>query len=174
MGVLRNIAVALASALSAIWRTTGDVLKGFRNDVARLLGRGGESMPAAYVPETSVNDVLDEFRDRHAREMATDHAHVGDVGRAVHQYAAAEGPDVRCAVDLSPLSPTQTDWLLGLRDGDLARLTKAGPRACELAARGKRSGLVGLPMPDDRPSGQGVIRAEDRGDLILRPGPAFA
>lgn len=169
MGALRSIAVALASALSAIWRTAGEVFKGFRNDVARLLGRGGESMPAAYVPETSVNDVLDEFRDRHAREMATDHAHVGDVGRAVHQYAAAEGPDVRCAVDLSPLSPTQTDWLLGLRDGDLARLTKAGPRACELAARGKRSGLVGLPMPEDRPSVQTVVREEQRGDFTFRP-----
>lgn len=174
MGVLRSIAAALASAVAAVWRTAGDVLKGFRNDVARLLGRGGETMPASYVPETSPMDVLDEYRDRHARELATDHAHVGDVGRAVHQYAAAVGPDVRCAVDLSPLSPAQTDWLLGLRDGDLARLTKAGPRACELAARGKRSGLVGLPTPEDRPSGQGVVRAEDRGDLILSPGPAFA
>jgi len=174
MGVLRNIAVALASALASVWRTAGDVLKGLRNDIAGLLGRGGESMPASYVPETSVEDVLDSFRDRHARELATDHGYVGDVGRAVHQYASAPGPEVRCAVDISGLTPVQVDWLLGLRDDDLARLTKAGPRACELAARGKRSGLVGLPMPDDRPSGQGVVRAEDRGDLILSPGPAFA
>lgn len=169
MGVLRNIAIALASALSAIWRTTGDVLKGLRNDVARLLGRGGESMPASYVPETSVDDVLDEFRDRHAREMATDHAHVGDVGRAVYQYASAPGPDVRCAVDISGLTPVQVDWLLGLRDGDLARLAKAGPRACDLAARGRRSGLVGLPMPEDRPSVYRVAPDEQRGDFTLKP-----
>lgn len=169
MGAIRSIAVALASALSAIWRTAGDVFKGLRNDGARLLGRGGESMPASYVPETSVSDVLDTFRDHHARELATDHGHVGDVGRAVHQYAAAIGPDVRCAVDLSPLSPAQTDWLLGLRDDDLARLTKAGPRACDLAARGKRSGLVGLPMPEDRPSVARVAPDEQRGDFTLKP-----
>lgn len=169
MGVLRSIAAALASAVAAVWRTAGDVLKGFRNDVAGLLGRGGEQVPADYVPETSPMDVLDEYRDRHARELANDHGHVGDIGRAVHQYAAAAGPDVRCAVDLSPLSPAQTDWLLGLRDDDLARLTKAGPRACELAARGKRSGLVGLPMPEDRPSVQAVVRDQERGDFTLRP-----
>ena len=174
MGILRSIAVAVASAVSAIGRLGISVLKGLRNDVGRLLGRGGEQMPDTYVPETSVSDVLDEYRDRHVRELATDHAPVGHVGRAVHQYASAPGPDVRCAVDLSGLTPVQIDWLLGLRDGDLARLAKAGPRACELAARGKRSGLVGLPMPEDRPSGQGVVRAEDRGDLVLRPGLAFA
>lgn len=174
MGIIRSIAVALANAVAAIGRLTVDVVKGLRNDVARLLGRSGEQVPAHYVPETSVSDVLDEYRDRHVRELATDHGHVGDVGRTVHQYAIAPGPDVRCAVDLSSLTPVQIDWLLGLRDADLARLAKAGPRACDLAARGKRSGLVGLPMPDDRPSGQGVVRAEDRGDLILSPGPAFA
>lgn len=174
MGIIRSIAAALANAVAAIGRLTVDVVKGLRNDVARLLGRSGEQVPAHYVPETSVSDVLDEYRDRHVRELATDHAPVGHVGRAVHQYASAPGPDVRCAVDLSGLTPVQVDWLLGLRDADLARLAKAGPRACDLAARGRRSGLVGLPTPDDRPSGQGVVRAEDRGDLILRPGPAFA
>ena len=165
MGILRSIKIVL----SAVIGLAADVFKGLQNDVARLLGRQREPMPAAYVPETGVDDVLDSFRDRFARETATDHAAVGDVGRAIHQYAAAAEPDVRCAVDISPLSQLQTDWLLGLRDVDLQKLAKAGPRACDLAARGKRSGLVGLPMPDDRQSVQRAVAVRDEGDFVLRP-----
>lgn len=66
---------------------------------------------------------------------------------AVHQYASADDPGVRCVVDLAGLDYQQMDWLLSLKDEHLRKLASAGPRVCELAVAGRRSGIVGLPAP---------------------------
>lgn len=134
----------------------------------RMLGIGGPPLPPRYVPETSASDVLEGYKDMFTRELATDHAAVSDLGHAVHRYAAAEDPWVRSAVDLVGLDDRQTEWLLGLRDDDLRRLASAGPRACELAARGERSGLVGLPMPSERrqPAEPSDVYVTDRARIL--------
>jgi len=64
----------------------------------------------------------------------------------LHDYASAT-KEVRATVDLSGLTPEQTDWLFGLSDEDLESLAKAGPAACEKALSGKRCGVVGLELP---------------------------
>lgn len=160
---------AIANAVRWLCWTLGEVWQGLRYDLGRLgrfLGvNNSEPMPAPYRPGTSVDDVLDEFKDSYVRELSNDHALVGDAGRAVHQYASAADPWVRAAVDVSPLSEAQTDWLLSLRDDDLRRLASAGPRACELAAMGRRSGIVGLPMPREE---------EPKDSSVAVGGPALA
>lgn len=148
MRLLSTIWRVLVLAFRALVAVPLDILAWIR----RVTGLGGPDKPPRYVPETSVSDVLEGYRDDYVRELATDHALVGETGHTVHRYAAAEDPWVRSAVDLTGLDEKQTDWLLGLREDDLRRLAQAGPRACELAARGRRSGLVGLPMPEDRPA----------------------
>ncbi|MBB4064071.1 hypothetical protein [Gellertiella hungarica] len=47
----------------------------------------------------------------------------------VHEYAISPS-DTRAAIDLSPLSPEEQDWLLGLSDGDLAMLGASSVEAC--------------------------------------------
>jgi hypothetical protein len=89
-------------------------------------------------------DVRDEYEDGYEREAAAAEARASDVGNAVHQYASAEDPGVRCTVDLAGLDYQQMDWLLSLKDDNLRKLAAAGPRACELAVTGRRSGIVGL------------------------------
>lgn len=114
--------------------------------IARLFGRGGPSMP---MPPQALppDEVREEYSDAYEREAAADAAVSSDLGHAVHQYAAAEDPGVRCAVDLGGLNSAQIDWLLGLNDEDLRRLAQAGPRVCERAVSGRRSGIIGLPFP---------------------------
>ena len=148
MRLLSTILRVLVLAFRALVAVPLDILAWIR----RVTGLGGPDKPPRYTPETSVSDVLDEFKDSYVREVANDHAYVGETGHTVHRYAAAEDPWVRSAVDLMGLDERQVDWLMGMREDDLRRLAKAGPRACELAARGRRSGLVGLPMPEDKPT----------------------
>ncbi|TPK91483.1 hypothetical protein [Mesorhizobium sp. B2-4-17] len=128
-------------AVEAILRAILAVIAAF----CRLLCVAPPSMPQLAQPTTTPEDVRNEYRDEYTREVANDFAHASDVGMAVHQYASALDPAIRGAVDISGLSPAQTDWLLGLREEDLQRLATAGPKACELAVSGKRCGVVGLP-----------------------------
>ncbi len=114
--------------------------------IARLFGGNGSPvpMPPAALPS---EEVREEYADAYEREAAADQATASDLGHAIHQYAAADDPSVRCAVDLGGLSHSQMDWLLALKDEDLKRLAQAGPRVCEKAVTGRRSGIVGLPSP---------------------------
>lgn len=48
----------------------------------------------------------------------------------VHEYAVSPS-DSRAAIDLSPLSADEQDWLLGLSDGDLAMLAASSVDACK-------------------------------------------
>lgn len=115
--------------------------------ICRILGLTPPSMPQPPRPSTTAEDVRDEYRDAHDKELANAHAYASDIGMTVFQFANALDPAIRGAVDLEGLSPSQVDWLLGLSEADLQKLVTAGPKACELAATGKRSGVVGLPMP---------------------------
>lgn len=148
MGLLSNIWKMLVLAIRAIAALPLDCLAWLR----RVLGLGGPPMPPRYVPETSVEDVLEGFRDAQVLKVGAVDACVDGLGHTVFRYVAAADPEMRSAVDLTGLDDRQTDWLLGLRDEELRRLAQAGPRACELAARGRRCGIVGLPLPADEPS----------------------
>jgi hypothetical protein len=171
MRIIASMVGALARGVAAILKTGWDFFLGLRSDIARLLGRSSPPMPEPYIPETSADDVLDAYRDRFMRESEPA-GYASDAGRAVHQYAAASDPWVRGAVDISGLTPAQTDWLLGLKDADLERLAKAGPKACDLAARGRRCGVVGLPVPSAFPSVHVAVPVDETGPYVLRP--AFA
>ncbi|MHA6641071.1 hypothetical protein [Mesorhizobium sp. A623] len=115
--------------------------------ICRFLGLTPPPPPTPPRPSTTAEDVRDEYRDAHDREVSNDHAFASNVGMTVYQFANALDPAVRGAIDLEGLSPSQIDWLLGLSEADLQKLVTAGPKACELAATGKRSGVVGLPTP---------------------------
>jgi hypothetical protein len=123
--------------------------------ICRLLGVAPPSMPQVPRPTTTPEDVRQEYRDEHMREVANDFAHASDIGLAVHQYASALDPAIRSAADISGLSAEQTDWLLGLREEDLQRLAAAGPKGCEMAVTGKKCGVVGLPVPPVAPQIEG-------------------
>lgn len=130
--------------------------------ICRLFGIRPPSMLRLPIPSTTPEDVRDEYRDEYTREVANDHVRASDVGMAVHQYASQRDPAIRGAVDLGGLSPSQTDWLLGLRDDDLQRLAQAGPKAAELAVTGKKCGIVGLPIPAaDKPEIEGPNPVRD-------------
>lgn len=144
---ISEIAGAVATVIRAAW----GVLQEAGNGIARLMGNGKPQVPEAYVPETGVEDVLDEFNERFSRVKAVSGEAASDVGHAVHQYASAPEPLVRCAVDLTPLDAVQTDWLMSLSDADLIKLSKIGPRRCESLARGKQAGVVGFPLPGRQP-----------------------
>jgi hypothetical protein len=120
--------------------------------IAKIFGGKPPAMPSRGSLPTTTDDVADTYRDSYTREVANDHAMASDIGMAVHQYATAGDPGVRCAVDLEGLDLDQMGWLLSLSDGDLAKLATAGPKACELAVTGKRCGIVGLPTPQVRPA----------------------
>ena len=115
--------------------------------ICRFLGLTPPPPPTPPAPATTVEDVRDEYRDAHDKEVANDHAYASNRGMTVYQFAHATDPAIRGAVDLEGLSPAQVDWLLGLSETDLQKLAAAGPKACELAAAGKRCGIVGLPTP---------------------------
>jgi hypothetical protein len=74
---------------------------------------------------------------------------------------------VRSAVDISGLTLEQQDWLMMLSDDDLARLATTGPKACELAATGKRCGVVGLPRFEEHPTYEVSAREDQETPLIL-------
>jgi hypothetical protein len=131
--VLTAVRAAMSGAAAALDR------------IARMFGGGGPTPPPP-VPLTP-EDVRGEVLDAYEREAAADEARASDIGLAVHQYASADDPGIRCAVDLAGLSRPQMDWLLGLTDEHLRKLASAGPRACELAVSGRRSGIIGLPVP---------------------------
>lgn len=143
MRYIVNITKAAVLFAQAILKALFTVIQ----SLCRLFGLRPPATPQFAAPSTTPDDVRDEYNDAYEREAAEDEALSSDIGMSVYQYAAATDPAVRGAVDISGLSPAQTDWLLGLRDGDLQKLAAAGPRACELAASGKRSGIVGLPQP---------------------------
>lgn len=139
---MRRFLVVVLSAVRAAMSGAASIL----GQIARMFSNGGPIPvpPASLTPK----DVHEEVLDAYERESAADEARASKIGVVVHQYASADAPGVRSAVDLSGLNPAQTDWLLSLADEHLRKLARAGPRACELAVCGRRSGIIGLPIPE--------------------------
>lgn len=140
----RSLAATVAQMTAALLRAIHALVAA----LCSLLGLRAPAMPQMLMPSTTPEDVRNEYRAARCEEDSDDHAFTSDVGMAVHQYASQPDPAIRSAVDLTGLSDAQTDWLLGLGDNDLQRLAAAGPRACELAVTGKRSGIVGMTGPE--------------------------
>ncbi|MBU2145855.1 MAG: hypothetical protein KKD02_05870 [Alphaproteobacteria bacterium] len=136
----------LSKAAAAMLRAILNTIQALVGALCRLLGIAPPAAPLLPQPSTTPEDVRDEYRNAYAAETAGER-NANDPGRVVHQYASADDSGIRSAVDLSALSSAQMDWLLGLGDEDLRRLALAGPKACELAVMGRRSGLVGLSAP---------------------------
>lgn len=158
---MRRILACILLAVRAALTGVGIVL----DRIAGVFGRGGShaQMPsAAMSPEDARGEVVGAYE----REAAAHQARASDLGLAVHSYASAVDPDVRCAVDLATLNQAQTDWLLGLRDEDLKRLAQAGPKACEAAVNGKRSGVVGLALPKSDDAAQEIDRPHPVKNLL--------
>jgi hypothetical protein len=72
--------------------------------ISRLFDGGGSSMPTPPVAITP-DEVCEKMMDAYEREAAADEAIASDLGQAIHQYAAADDPGIRCAVDLGGLNP---------------------------------------------------------------------
>lgn len=155
----KEIAAAIMRAILAILRM-----------IAGLFGRPGPTMPSRASLPTTTDDVADTYRDSYTKEVANDHALASDIGQAVHQYATAGDPGVRCAVDLGAMDLYQMGWLLSLSDSDLQKLATAGPKACELAVTGRRCGIVGLPTPQVEPAVVVDKRQVVRDSLVNRVG----
>lgn len=139
---MRRILIVMMTAIRVAMSGAAAIL----DRIARMFSCGGPTPtpPTTITPEEVRREVMDAYES----EADADEVRASDLGLAVHQYASADDPSVRCAVDLSGLNPAQTDWLLSLADEHLWKLAQAGPRACELAVGGRRSGIIGLPLPE--------------------------
>ena len=162
--MLRYLA-SLATAALAILR--GLFLLPFEllGALGRILGFAPPQVPPQAPSGPTPEDLLPRLHERQETPLP-EYAS----GAVVHSYAAA-APQERATVDLSPLTSAQMSWLLSLSDADLARLAQAGPKACDRAAAGKRSGVVGLvpcrpaeTKPDTRKADR-----EPESDYDLRP-----
>lgn len=131
--------------------------------ICRLFGGGGPAMPSKTRLATMTDEIADAYRDNYRYQVVNDQTLALDRGQIVHDYAKADATDLRSAVDLSSLDTDQMSWLLGLSDSDLAKLTVAGPKACELAVSGRHCGVVGLPLPLAR---QTPTVVADKGEAV--------
>lgn len=146
---LATIAAAALTILRGLFRLPFELLGG----LGRLLGYAPPEVPPQAPSGPTPEDFLARLDGRQETPLP-DYS----PGAVVHAYATA---DDRAAVDLSPLTAAQVGWLLSLSDADLARLAQAGPKACDRAADGKRSGVVGL-TPCRRGEPQRDARKADR------------
>lgn len=73
------------------------------------------------------------------------HSPVSYEADLVHRYAAAD-TDERANLDLDELPPHLADWLDGLTEQQLAHLAQSVD-ICEQAVSGRRTGMVGMPVP---------------------------
>lgn len=158
---LATIAAAGLQLLRGLFRLPFDIFAG----LGRMLGYGSPQVPPQAPSGPTPEDILSRLDARHEFPVPD-----RSPGAVVHSYAAA-APQERATVDLSPLSNSQMMWLLSLSDADLARLAQAGPKACDRAAAGKRSGVVGL-VPCRRTEAKADTRQADReraSDYVLAP-----
>jgi hypothetical protein len=132
--------------------------------VARgLAGGGGMAAPPApqAQPDPGMADVRDALADlalqremlRHTHKVATPRGAAPESdgsleARFVHRYAMATR-DERDEMDIEQLPGHLQSWLLSLDERQLLKLATSGVHVCERAIAGKRTGIVGLPIPDD-------------------------
>lgn len=107
---------------------------------------GGQGSDAAE----EVAEALDEIRVRRItrdtlRAMQSE-APVSLEAKFVHRFASADRAG-RADLDLEELPPHLQEWLRSLSVAHLAHLAQS-PELCELAVSGRRTGLVGMPLPE--------------------------
>ncbi len=117
-------------------------------------GRGGMPAPAPQSGRQAeasqeLAEVIEGLEARRgAREMMRSmrqHAPVSLEADVVHRYAAADTYE-RDAIELDELPPHLQDWLETLDEKHLMYLAQSVDM-CEQAVSGRRTGLVGMPLP---------------------------
>lgn len=97
-----------------------------------------------------VTDALEAIEaGRYARETIRSmrsHEPISLEADLVHRYASADTYE-RDAIDLDELPPHIADWLEALTERHLAHLAQS-PSICMEAVAGRRTGLVGMPLPE--------------------------
>lgn len=152
---MKTILSAALAMVQAVLAAMDAVLKA----IFLLFGVRSGASTARPVPQisTRAKEVEDALENSIMDQKSLDYrlSLKAGAGGIVHQYASVM-PELRSTVDLGALSIKQQDWLLMLSDRDLKRLAQAGPDACELAVSGRRSGIVGLPVPVSVPESSPV------------------
>ena len=136
--------------------------------MCRVLGIAPPAAPRPMAPAVTPEAAAERYEHEYGERCERDYAAASDLGHAVWRFASAAEPCVRNAVDLSGLADAQYDWLMNLTNEELARLAAAGPQVCDRAVRGKRSGIVGLPMPKPAVSPQPENDARERVRALIR------
>lgn len=144
--------------LAAIARSILTAIAAIIASIARLFGYNpAPVVPPAQPSGPTPDDILGRL-DRGAGEAPAPNA----PGAVIYTYATSDQAD-RAVLDLAGLTVDQQRWLLSLSDSDLRKLAQAGRVACDRAAAGKRSGVVGLPLVGDVPAQpQAAARKPDR------------
>lgn len=138
------------ASLSAAAALPGALASGFASarhvppPPAQPRGRGAA---AADEVDEAVDDVRSRRGARAALEAMKAEAPVSLEARFVHRFACLDR-DGRDELDIEELPPELQRWLLSLNDRQLAHLAQS-PELCEGAVNGKRTGLVGLPLPEE-------------------------
>lgn len=123
--------------------------------LASGLAGGSRAMPApAPQAQSGANEeIIDALQSLRAgrgaqetlRSMRDDHAPASAEADLIHRYASADTYE-RDGFDLDELPPHLSDWLEGLTDRQLQHLSQSKV-ICEAAVAGRRTGLVGMPIP---------------------------
>jgi hypothetical protein len=178
VGLVPNTIRGVAKLLGAVLRGTAAVVEGggklagatlgaaaaIPGAVARgLAGGGGMAAPPALQtqPDPGMADVRDALADlalqremlRHAHKVATPRGTAPESdgsleARFVHRYAMATR-DERDEMDVEQLPEHLQSWLLSLDERQLLKLATSGVQVCERVIAGRRTGIVGLPIPDE-------------------------
>lgn len=135
--------------LRAILRVVRRVLAALGRGLIRigaLFGRG--SGPAMPTPEYEgiVDQQTEELRHDLESYHEPAHAEGTSLGARIHAYAGGSADD-RAGFDFGGVPDDVALTLVSLTEGQLARLSAAGPVICARWALGEKTGLVGVPAP---------------------------
>lgn len=113
-----------------------------------------------------VDEAVDDVRSRRGARAALEAmraeapAPVSLEARFVHRFACLDR-DGRDELDIEELTPELQRWLMSLNDRQLAHLAQS-PELCQRAVSGKRTGLIGMPLPEE-PSRRSTSKRRGRG-----------
>lgn len=168
-GLIPDVIKGVARLPSQTIRATGAVLKGGGKLAGAGLsmvaavpqalasglagGRGQMPPPAPLAQSGATNEIVDALQALSAgrgaqetlRSMRAAHAPISAEADIVHRYAAADTYE-RDEIDLDELPPHLADWISGLTEKQLQHLSMSRV-ICEAAVSGRRTGLVGMPLP---------------------------
>lgn len=166
----------LAMVASRLWRwctkTGRFLLEVGMVPITSMIPTGRSAVPPPIVSDGLEREVasLETLADGAALDrLQLITAGDGSLGATVHAYVSGN-----TEVDISNLLPHQIAWLVGLDGSEKRKLMAAGPGACAIHARGRRSGVVGVPIC--RPAPMDPSRSTPDREVDDAPGyaPAFA